>query len=197
MPKTPTFARRTPLFPSTLPPLDLPRVGVFHAAVDVQDVARAIVIFELVRLYAVCGGALLAPARAPDPGPLQHSIGVDGVDPDACVLARGHGVLGGHEDEAAAHALLFHDAKDLAHDQEVAFGEDSVVLVPHLDARLLDGGVGGEAGVRHDDVGPAKLEDRTPVGTRYLAFVRNVGASGDPGLGQVLGDLPRPFLVEV
>src|SRR5215203_6714902 len=229
MPKTPTFARRTPLFPSTLPPFGLPRVGVFHAAVDVEDVARAprgtslggevehglgdvlgkhvdfehvaltVVVFELVRLYAVGTGALLAPARAPDPGPLQHRVRVDSVGPDALgpsflgqaprqmqlgrlrrgvragVLACRHSVLGGHEDDASANVLLLHDAEGLARYEEVAFREYRVVLVPHLDARLLDGGAGGEARVRDDDVYPAVLEDCTPVGAGHLVLVCNVG----------------------
>jgi hypothetical protein len=51
--------------------------------VHLQDIALAVEIFEFVRLYTVCGGALLAPARVSDPGPLQHSVRVDGVYSDA------------------------------------------------------------------------------------------------------------------
>ena len=43
----------------------------------------AVVLLELVGRDAVRGGALLAPARVPDPRALQHGVGVDGVDADA------------------------------------------------------------------------------------------------------------------
>src|SRR5919107_4335775 len=252
MPNTPTFALRPSpsLTPATISP-DLPRVGVFHAAVDVEDVAGTprrtsfrsemehglgdvlrqhvylehvaltVVVLELFGLYAVGGGPLLAPLRAPDPGPLQNRVGVDGVHPDALgssllcqaprevqlgglrrgvgarVLAGRHGVLGGDEDDAPSDALLLHDAEGFARDEEVASGEDGVVLVPHLDARLFDGGAGGEAGVRHAPVSPAVLEDRAPVGEGHLILVGYVGPRGDARFRQTLRDLACALLVEV
>src|ERR687890_2777790 len=112
MPNTPTFALRPSpsLTPAAISP-DLPGIGVFYAAVDVEDVAGAprrarlggevehgfgyvlrqhvyfehvalaVVVLELLGLYAVGGRALLAPLRTPDPGSLQYRVGVDGVHP--------------------------------------------------------------------------------------------------------------------
>jgi hypothetical protein len=114
-----------------------------------------------------------------------------------CVLARRHGVLGGDEDEAAANALLFHDAEGLPSDEEVSLRQYGVVLVPHLDARVLDGGAGGEAGVRYDDVYASVLENSAPVGAVHLVLVRHVGLCRDARLGEALCDLARPLFVEV
>src|SRR5215218_9266725 len=194
---------------------------VLRQHVYLEHVALAVVVFELLRFYAVGGCALLAPVGAPDPGSLQHRVGVDGVYPDALrstflgeaprevqlgglrrgvgagVLTGRHRVFGGDEDDAPADTLLLHDAEGLARDEEVSPSQDRVVLVPHLDARLLDGRARGESCVGDHDVDPAVLEYRAPVGADHFILVRDVGSRGDAGLSEIPRDLGRTLFVEV
>ena len=142
---------------------------VLRVDVDLQRVALAVVLLELVGLDAVGGGALLAPGRAPDPRALQDGVGVDRVDADARraallgqaarevqlgrlgrrvgrgVLAGHQRVLGGDEDDRAARVLPLEDPEGLAGDEEVAGAEDRVVAVPLGQRRVLDRGARGDA----------------------------------------------------
>src|ERR687897_1686061 len=72
-----------------------------------------------------------------------------------------------------------------------------MVLVPHLDARLLDRRRRGETCVGDDDVHSAVLEDGPEVSTGHLALVGHVRPRRDAGLRQALSDLPGAFFVEI
>ena len=128
-------------------------------------------LLELVRGDPVGACALLAPRGVPDPRALEHGVRVDGVDTDAVgaellcqaareverrrlrsgvrgrVLPRSEGILRPDEDDAPAHALGAQDTCRLACDQEVAAGEDVVVAIPELEARLFDRRARRDAGV--------------------------------------------------
>ena len=189
---------------------------------DLQRVALAVVLVELLGLEVVRRRALLAPRRAPDLRALQDGVRVDGVDPDAVaaallgqaarevqlgglrgrvrggVLARHERVLGGDEDDRAAAVLRLEDPEGLARDQEVAGAEDRVVAVPLGQRGLLDRGAGGDAGVGDDDVDPAELARPPPRRPRATAVLGgHVAGDGQPAVA-VLGDrLARAVAVEV
>src|SRR5215216_3776609 len=115
---------------------------VLRRHVHLQRVALLVKFLQFLRLYPVGLSPLRPPGGVPDPGPLQHRVGVDRVDPDAlgssllgqtpgqvqlgglrrgvsrCVLPGGYGILRGDEDEAPSHALLLDDPERLASDQE-------------------------------------------------------------------------------
>ena len=151
---------------------------------DLQRVALAVVLVELLGVEVVGRGALLAPGGAPDLRALQDGVRVDGVDADAVaaallgqaarevqlgglgggvrggVLARHERVLGGDEDDRAADVLPLEHPERLARDEEVAGAEDRVVAVPLGQRGLLDRRAGGDAGVGDDDVDAAEGLDR-------------------------------------
>src|SRR3954468_17920505 len=106
------------------------RLGdVVRQDAHLERVALAVVLVELLGIDVVGRRALLAPRRAPDLRPLQHGVGIDGVDADPVraallreaagevqlgglgggvgrgVLAGDERVLGGDEDDRAAGAL--------------------------------------------------------------------------------------------
>src|SRR3954468_3659104 len=138
------------------------RGDVLGQDVDPEGRPLAVVLLELVGLYPIVGGALLAPRGVPDARALEHRVRVDGVDADAVrpallcqaagqmelgglrrrvrrgALAGDERVLGGHEDDRTAAALRAQDAERLARDEEVAGAEDRVVALPLGERGLLD-----------------------------------------------------------